>query len=110
MVVPLQGSHGVASFGHLAGYSSMYYTYMWDKVIAEDLYAQFDKADPLGGDAPMRYRSAVLEPGGSKSANDTVRGFLGRPVNMAACKLWLGEEFADLPTSKGPVSTIGATH
>ena len=31
---PLAGTHMYASFGHLAGYSSTYYTYMWDKVIA----------------------------------------------------------------------------
>ncbi len=64
MAVPLKGSHGIASLNHLAGYSSMYYTYMWDKVIAEDLYAQFDKTDPFAGGTPMQYRRQVLEPGG----------------------------------------------
>ena len=56
----------------LAGYSSAYYTYMWDKVIAEDFFQQFDQKNLLAGDAPMRYRRLVLEPGGSMSANDLV--------------------------------------
>lgn len=110
MAVPIEGSHAIASLNHLAGYSSMYYTYMWDKVIAEDLYAQFDQTDPFAGDAPMRYRRQVLEPGGSKSANETVREFLGRPVNMTAFKRWLGEEFSEESTTGGPSNTTGTAH
>jgi thimet oligopeptidase len=87
------GTHLYAPFGHLAGYSSAYYTYMWDEVIAEDFYAQFSPANPFNGDTAMRYRHLVLEPGGSMSANDLVKGFLGRPQNMEAFKRWMGEEF-----------------
>jgi thimet oligopeptidase len=86
-------AHFYASFGHLAGYSSAYYTYMWDKVIAEDFFKQFDQTNLLAGDAPMRYRREVLEPGGSMSANNMVKNFLGRPQNLAALKDWMGEEF-----------------
>jgi thimet oligopeptidase len=91
------GTHMYASFGHLAGYSSAYYTYMWDEVIAQDFYAQFDAKDPFAGNAPMRYRHKVLEPGGSLSANDLVKAFLGRPQNTVAFKRWMSEEFADSP-------------
>jgi thimet oligopeptidase len=87
-------AHFYASFGHLAGYSSAYYTYMWDKVIAEDFFAQFDQRDPRLGDTPMRYRRAVLEPGGSVPAGELVRNFLGRPQDMRAFEKWIGEEFA----------------
>ncbi len=107
MAVPMKSSHGIASLNHLAGYSSMYYTYMWDKVIAEDLYAQFDRTDPFTGGTPMRYRRQVLEPGGSKSANETVREFLGRPVNMTAFKRWLSEEFTEDPTTGSPSPATG---
>jgi thimet oligopeptidase len=97
-------AHWFASFGHLAGYSSAYYTYMWDKVIAEDFFLQFDHNNLLAGDAPMRYRRVVLEPGGSMSANDMVRNFLGRPQSMAAFQRWLGEEFeSPAPTEKSKV-------
>ena len=41
----------------------------------------------------MRDRQTVLEPGGSMSANDLVRNFLGRPQQMVPFEQWLGEEF-----------------
>jgi thimet oligopeptidase len=69
---------------------------LWDKVIAQDFYDQFDAKNPLLGEAPMRYRKTVLEPGGSESANDLVKNFLGRPQNTKAFQEWMGEEFADV--------------
>jgi thimet oligopeptidase len=93
LFTPLPESHFWASFGHLGGYSSAYYTYLWDKVIAEDFFLQFDHQNLLAGDAPMKYRRVVLEPGGSMSANDLVKNFLGRPANMTALQHWMAEEF-----------------
>ena len=90
---PVPDTHMWASFGHLGGYSSAYYTYLWDKVIAEDFFLQFDHQNLLAGDAPMKYRRVVLEPGGSMSANDLVKNFLGRPSNMTALQRWMAEEF-----------------
>ncbi len=90
---PLPGTHLWASFGHLGNYSSAYYTYLWDKVIAEDFFLQFDHQNLLAGDAPMKYRRVVLEPGGSMSANDLVKNFLGRPQNITALQHWMAEEF-----------------
>lgn len=81
----------------MAGYSSTVYAYLWDKLIALDFYRQFDADNPVGGDAGMRYRSTVLEPGGSMSANDLVRNFLGRPVDPALIRAWIEE---------GTVSTV----
>ena len=99
--MPLPDTHMWASFGHLAGYSSAYYTYLWDKVIAEDFFMQFDHSNLLSGDAPMKYRHEVLEPGGSVSANTLVKDFLGRPQNMDAFQQWMGEEFAGTGTKQG---------
>ena len=93
LFTPLPETHFWASFGHLGGYSSAYYTYLWDKVIAEDFFVQFDRNNLLAGDAPARYRRLVLEPGGSMSANDLVKNFLGRPQNMVALQKWMGMEF-----------------
>ncbi len=93
LFTPLPETHFWASFGHLGGYSSAYYTYLWDKVIAEDFFVQFDHNNLLAGDAPARYRRLVLEPGGSMSANDLVKNFLGRPQNMVALQKWMGMEF-----------------
>ena len=97
----LEGNRMYASFGHLTGYSSNYYTYMFDKVIALDFFAQFDPADLLGCDAGARYRKAVLEQGGSKPGREMVRDFLGRGEEFAAFSKWLNEEFEEpeLPPS-----------
>ncbi|MBS1804367.1 MAG: Zn-dependent oligopeptidase [Acidobacteria bacterium] len=89
----LEGNRMYASFGHLTGYSSNYYTYAFDKVIALDFFAQFDPADLLGGDAGARYRKLVLEQGGSKPGREMVRDFLGRDEEFAAFSKWLNEEF-----------------
>ncbi len=89
----VDGNRMYASFTHLMGYTSNYYTYVLDKVIAVDFFSQFDKNNLLGGEAAMRYRKAVLEPGGSKAGTELVRSFLGRPQNLDAFKLWMDEEF-----------------
>ena len=47
----LEGNRMYASFGHLTGYSSNYYTYTFDKVIALDFFGQFDPEDLLGCEA-----------------------------------------------------------
>jgi thimet oligopeptidase len=97
----LDGNKMYASFGHLTGYSSNYYTYMFDKVIALDFFGQFDPKDLLSGDAGERYRRTVLEQGGSKPAKELVRDFLGRGEEFAAFSKWLNEEFDEdkLPTA-----------
>jgi thimet oligopeptidase len=96
----VDGNRFYASFTHLTGYSSNYYTYLFDKVIAIDFFSQFNQKDLLSGDTAMRYRRAVLEPGGSEPGNELVKNFLGRPQNMTAFKTWIGEEFAAPATGK----------
>ena len=89
----LEGNRMYASFGHLTGYSSNYYTYAFDKVIALDFFAQFNAKDLLGCDAGSRYRKTVLEQGGSKPGRQMVRDFLGRDEEFSAFSSWLNEEF-----------------
>lgn len=73
-----------ASFGHLMGYSAIYYTYRWSKVIASDLFTQFAKNGLRDRTTAERYRQLVLAPGGSKPASQLVQDFLGRPVSLDA--------------------------
>jgi len=87
------GDHFWASFTHLNGYSSNYYTYVLDKVIALDFFAQFDPQDLLRGPAGMRYRQAVLAPGSTRPAAQLVREFLGREPNLDAYRRWMLAEF-----------------
>jgi thimet oligopeptidase len=89
LVAPLEDTHFHCGFGHLEGYSSAYYTYMWSLVIAKDLFSAFDPDDLLAPEVAHRYRDTVLAPGGSKDAADLVAEFLGRPYNTEAFSRWL---------------------
>jgi len=93
----VEGNRMYAAFTHLVGYTSNYYTYLLDKVIALDFFSQFDKSNLLGGEAAMRYRRMVLEPGGSKPGAELIRDFLGRPQSLDAFKTWMDEEFHGSP-------------
>ena len=77
------------SFGHLDGYSALYYTYMWSLVIAKDVFGEFRRAGIMDAATAARYRREVLEPGGARPAADLVRSFLGRPFSFDAFAAWL---------------------
>ncbi len=83
------GTYFQESFGHLDGYSAIYYTYMWSLVIAKDLFGPFQAAGLLDPAPARRYRAAVLEAGGSKPAAGLVEDFLGRPYSFDAYEAWL---------------------
>jgi len=88
----VEGTHFQASFGHLDGYSAVYYTYMWSLVIAKDMFSQFDSGNLLAPPVAAKYRTAVLAPGGSKPAAALVSDFLGRPFDDKAWEAWLNQE------------------
>lgn len=85
----IEGTHMQTSFGHLDGYSAIYYTYMWSLVIAKDMFSKFNKGDLLATEIADRYRRTVLEPGGSKPAEMLVEDFLGRKSTFEAYQDWL---------------------
>jgi thimet oligopeptidase len=89
----IDGNRMYASFTHLVGYSSNYYTYLYDKVIALDFYSQFSRTNPLDDSTSMKYRRTVLEPGGSIPGKQLVLHFLGRNQSTDAFTDWIGEEF-----------------
>ncbi len=88
----VDGTYLYASFGHLNGYSSMYYTYQWSLTLAKDIFTRFEKAGLLDGPTAQAYRQMVLQPGGMKDAAQLVEDFLGRPTNLDAYKAWLQSE------------------
>jgi thimet oligopeptidase len=85
----VEGTHFQASFGHLVGYTSAYYTYMWSLVIAKDLMSGFDRADLFDADTARRYRDSILAAGARKDAAELVADFLGRPYSFDAFQAWL---------------------
>ncbi|MEW1954149.1 M3 family metallopeptidase [Terrabacter sp. NPDC080008] len=87
----LPGTHMHCHFGHLDGYSSAYYTYMWSLVIAKDMFSAFDRGDLFDPEVAGAYRDKVLAQGGRRDAADLVEDFLGRPYTFDAYAAWLAE-------------------
>src|SRR5262249_35915373 len=88
----VEGTHFPCGFGHLDGYSAIYYSYMWSLVIAKDCLGCFDAANLLDPGVPRRFRETVLAAGGAMPAAEMVEHFLGRPFRFEAFERWLSEE------------------
>ncbi len=88
----VDGTHFQCAFGHLDGYSAVYYTYMWSLVIAKDMFSTFDKNNLMAPGAAKAYREKVLAAGGSKPAAEMVKDLLGRDFNEKAWQAWLDKE------------------
>jgi thimet oligopeptidase len=86
-----EGIHPEASFGHLTGYSAIYYTYMWSKTISTDLFTRFEAEGLRNPATARRYRELVLAPGSSKPAATLVADFLGRPLSLDAYRARLAK-------------------
>ncbi len=84
----LEGTHMEASFGHLEGYTALYYAYVNSKIVEKDLHTAFTNGlmDPT---QTRRYRDLILSPGGTKPARELVRDFLGRDLSFEAFRRWL---------------------
>ena len=87
----VDGTRFHASFGHLIGYSAVYYTYMWSLVIAKDMLSAFAGKSLMDTALTYRYRDAVLAAGGTDDAAVLVKRFLGRDYDFAAFEKFLAE-------------------
>ncbi len=69
--------HPLCSFGHLTGYGAKYYSYLWSKELAKQLFAYIcshgGPLDPIIGE---RYRSRVIGKGGSCDPEELVLDFV----------------------------------
>lgn len=79
---PIEDTHGWAAFGHLNGYSAIYYTYQWSLAIAMDMFTRFEEAGLRDVEVATTYRDTVLSAGGSRPAEDLVTDFLGREISF----------------------------
>ena len=84
-------THFQTSFGHLDGYSAIYYTYQWSLVIAKDLFSKFDTTRMLDPTVPTQYRKTILAAGGTKPAETLVHDFLKRDFDYKAYEAYLRE-------------------
>ena len=80
----IEGTHQLASFGHLLGYGAAYYGYLWSEVYAADMFSVFEKEGVLNPAIGYRFRKSILEKGGSEDPMEMVRAFLGREPNNGA--------------------------
>ena len=69
--------HSLCSFGHLTNYGAKYYSYLWSKQLAKQLFsyigAHGGPLDPILGE---RYRTKVIGRGGSCEPQELVTDFL----------------------------------
>lgn len=79
---PIEDTHFWAAFGHLNGYSAIYYTYQWSLAIATDMFTSFEEAGLRNVEVAGAYKDKVLEAGGSRPAEELVTDFLGRDISF----------------------------
>jgi thimet oligopeptidase len=80
----VEGSHFIASFGHLNGYAANYYGYLWSRVFAEDMFSVFRKNGVMDTKTGISYRKNILEKASTMEEMDMLRNFLGREPNSNA--------------------------
>ena len=79
-----------ASFGHLCGYGAKYYSYMWAKVFAIDMFSEIKKHGLLNPKIGKKYIETVIGKGGSKDPKELLRKFLGREPSHQAFFEYMG--------------------
>jgi thimet oligopeptidase len=77
-----------ASWTHMPGYASAYYTYLMSKTVAESMSSVFTKG-LMDLEQARRYRDIVLAPGGARPALRLVEELIGRPHDLSAYRAWL---------------------
>ncbi len=89
-VIPFrEGARFDLGFGHLTGYSAIYYTYLWSLALAKDVISLFEHDGLLDKTLAHRYRDIILGQGGAKPASVLLEEFLGRPHTFLAFETWL---------------------
>jgi oligopeptidase A len=78
------------TFSHIfsGGYAAGYYSYKWAEVLSADAYAAFEETAGASGSPSVetgrKYRQAILEAGGSRSAMESFKAFRGREPQLDA--------------------------
>ena len=84
-------SRWINTFSHIfaGGYAAGYYSYKWAEVLSADVYSAFEEAAKLTGsvldaETGKRYRTEILEVGGSRPAAESFKAFRGREPSIDA--------------------------
>ena len=81
-----------AGFTHAfaGGYAAGYYSYLWADVLAADVWSIFEEDGDPRRTAARRYRTEILELGGSRPMVESFRALMGRDPSIAALLGQLG--------------------
>lgn len=84
-------SRWLNSFTHVfaGGYAAGYYSYKWAEVLSADAYSKFEEASQSGGTVldpkvGQHFKKAILEMGGSRTALESFKHFMGREPKIDA--------------------------
>ncbi|MFG6179454.1 oligopeptidase A [Halomonas sp. THAF12] len=71
-------------FGHIfaGGYAAGYYSYKWAEVLSADAWSAFEEAGIFDPETGQRFRTEILERGGSRDAAELFRAFRGREPSV----------------------------
>ena len=74
------------AFSHIfaGGYAAGYYSYKWAEVLAADAFSAFEEAGIFDASTARRFRSEILEVGGSRDIMDAYVAFRGRKPTIDA--------------------------
>ncbi|MGJ8526203.1 Oligopeptidase A [Halomonadaceae bacterium LMG 33818] len=73
-------------FSHIfaGGYAAGYYSYKWAEVLSADAYAAFEETSVFDQETGKRFRTEILEKGGSRDAAELFKAFRGREPSIDA--------------------------
>jgi Zn-dependent oligopeptidase len=69
-------------FGHLVGYNSGYYGYLWSNIYAHDVFSEFEKHGVFNKKLGLKFRKTILERGGTVKGTEMLNDFLQRPSSL----------------------------
>lgn len=99
-MIPMQKTDQMQdAFGHLDGYSAIYYTYLWSRVVAANLFSRFKHDGLRNAKTAAAYRRDFLSRGGTEPAATMVAAFTGHPISYAPFK-------AELEKDKVPAGAL----
>ena len=84
------------AFTHIfaGGYAAGYYSYKWAEVLAADAFSAFEEAGIFDRATARRFRTEILEVGGSRDIMDAFVAFRGRKPTLDALLKYSGIDVA----------------